>query len=128
MHPNLAENARVAAFPLPEDDDLLDTEFDLILCIAVIMHLNDARLAQLASQMQRIVSSNGLVVLSHSFGHCGLCDDRDATGRLFRERPAEAVTEVFGKFGWDVTRQTESFDGLGREGICWTTQVLQKSA
>ena len=128
LHPELAKNARMAAFPLSEDDDLLGERFDLVLCIAVIMHLDDACLDHLASQLATVIPFGGHLVLSHSSGRQGLTANRDAIGRLFCERSAKAVAQIFEALGFEVKRQTEDSDGMGRRSISWITQVFQKMA
>jgi 2-polyprenyl-3-methyl-5-hydroxy-6-metoxy-1,4-benzoquinol methylase len=128
LHPELAKNARIAAFPLSEDDDLLGERFDLVLCIAVIMHLDDACLDHLASQLATVIPFGGHLVLSHSSGRQGLTANRDAIGRLCCERSATAVAQIFEALGFEVKRQTEDSDGMGRRSISWMTQVFQKMA
>ncbi len=126
LHPELAERARCAPFPLSDDDDLLCERFDLVLCAAVIMHLDDPNLERLASQVARLIVDGGHLVLSHSRGHqCGR-DSRDSDGRLFLERTPAIVDEIFDAVGFREVRLIENSDGLGRDGITWTTHVLQK--
>ena len=128
LHPELAKNARMAAFPLSEDDDLLGERFDLVLCIAVIMHLDDTCLEHFASQLAMLTTLGGHLVLSHSSGRQDLTANRDAIGRLFRERSTKAVAQTFEVLGFEVKRQTEDSDGMGRRSISWMTQVFQKMA
>lgn len=127
LHPELAENARVAAFPLSQDDDLLGESFDLVLCVGVIMHLDDTCLNQLASQLAKVVRPRGHVVLSHSSGRRDVADDRDQTGRLYRERPAADVAQVLEAAGFETKQQIHDSDGMGRHDVCWSTQVLQRT-
>ena len=128
LHPELAQNARVAAFPSSEDDLLLSERFDLVLCVAVIMHLDDTCLDRLASQLSRVIPPGGHLVLSHSSGGRDVTDDRDHTGRLFRERPEEDLRRMFEATGFETERQTADSDGMGRQSICWMTHVLRKTA
>lgn len=128
LHPELSERARVAAFPLSEDDELLKKRFDLVLCVGVIMHLKDACLERFASQVAPILPADGHLVLSHSSGHRDIVDNRDASGRLFHERPVGVVDRVFEPRGLQVKRQVEDSDGMGRQSIRWITEVLRKTA
>jgi 2-polyprenyl-3-methyl-5-hydroxy-6-metoxy-1,4-benzoquinol methylase len=41
LHPELEWKARLASFPLADDDPLLKERYDMVLCAAVIMHLDD---------------------------------------------------------------------------------------
>jgi SAM-dependent methyltransferase len=127
LHPELAARARCAAFPLSEDDDLLRERSDLVLCAAVIMHLDDPSLERLASQVARLIVDGGHLVLSHSRGHRCVNGDRDFCGRLFLERSPAIVDRIFEAVGFRPVRLIENPDGLGRDGITWVTHVLQKT-
>jgi 2-polyprenyl-3-methyl-5-hydroxy-6-metoxy-1,4-benzoquinol methylase len=128
FHPELAHNSRVAVFPLSEDDPLTSESFDLVLCVAVIMHLGDTCLMQLASQLAELIAPGGHLVLSHSAGRRDVVNHRDQAGRFFRERPAADVRRVFEMAGFETERQTEDADGMGRDSIRWITHVLRKTA
>ena len=127
-HASLRERSRVVVFPLQPGDPLLSDRFDVVLCLAVIMHLNDADLASTASQIAQITSPSGCLVLSHSTGRPGLVQSRDQGGRLFHERPAAEVTEVFIPLGFLPEAETVEDDGLHRAELRWVTQVLRKKS
>ncbi len=124
-HPELAPNARVAIFPLPDDDPLLNQRFDLILCMAVIMHLDDESLEKNISQMAHLTRIHGRVLVSHSTGRSGLIDYRDPEQRLFCERTPERVREMFHGFGYDEECCDQNRDGLNRTNVIWTTHIMQ---
>ena len=125
-HASLRDRARVAAFPLRPDDLLLSEHFNVVVCLAVIMHLNDADLSATASQIAQLTSPSGCLVLSHSTGRPGLVHSRDNNGRLFRERSAAEVTKAFVPFGFLLEAQAVEDDGLHRAELRWITQVLRK--
>ena len=127
-HPELAGKARHAAFPLPDDHELLLERFDLVLCAAVIMHLDDASLERVASQVARLIVDGGHLVLSHSRGHRCANGNRDSCGRLFLERTPDIVNRIFEAVGFRPVQLIENPDGLGRDGITWATHVLQKTS
>ena len=127
-HASLREMSRVAAFPLQPGDRLLGDHFDVVLCLAVIMHLNDADLAATASQIGQLTSPSGCLILSHSTGRPGLVQSRDQGGRLLHERPGAAVAEVFIPLGFVVESETVEDDGLHRAELRWVTQVLRKKS
>ncbi len=127
LHPELAARAQCAAFPLCDDDALLCDRFDLVLCAAVIMHLDDPSLERLASQVARLMVDGGHLVLSHSRGHRCANGNRDSGGRLFLERTTATVDRIFAAVGFRPLRLIENSDGLGRDGITWATHVLQKT-
>ncbi len=126
-HPELAGKARHAAFPLPDDHELSLEPYDLVLCAAVIMHLDDRSLERLASQVARLIVDGGHLVLSHSRGHRCVRGNRDSGGRLFLERTPAIVDRIFEAAGFRPLRLIEYSDGLGRDGIKWATHVLQKT-
>jgi len=126
LHPELASKARVASFPLADDDQLLKERYDMVLCAAVIMHLDDGCLERLTSQMTKLVALGGHLVLSHSFGREHHRDRRDTNGRLFLERPPATIDGIFEARGFLAERLIEDRDGLGRPNIRWTTHLLQK--
>jgi SAM-dependent methyltransferase len=128
LHPELAPRARLAAFPLSEDDDLLRERFDLVLCAAVIMHMDNPSLQQLARQVAQLLVNGGHLVLSHSRGHQCVDVNRDSQGRLFLERTPAVVDRIFEAQGFCRVQLIESSDGLGRHGIAWATHVLQKTS
>lgn len=127
-HPELATKARCAAFPLPDDHPLLLERYDMVLCAAVIMHLDDASLERLAMQLVRMVADTGRLVLSHSRGHRCPARNRDSCGRLFIERTPTSVNSVLRNGGFQPVELIENADGLGRDGITWATHVLQKTS
>lgn len=128
LHPELAPRARLAAFPLSKDDGLLRERFDLVLCAAVIMHMDNPSLQRLAWQVARLLVDGGHLVLSHSRGHHCVDGHRDSGGRLFLERAPAAVDRVFEAQGFCRVQLIESSDGLGRNGIAWATHVLKKTS
>lgn len=123
---SLREMSRLAAFPLERDDPLLGERFDVVLCLAVIMHMGDADFSATASQIAQVTSPSGCIVLSHSIGRGGLVESRDQNGRLFRERSAAEVTKAFVPFGFLLEAQAVEDDGLHRAELRWITQVLRK--
>lgn len=127
-HVSLRDRARVAAFPLRPDDPLLSERFNVVVCLAVIMHLDDTDFSATASQIAQFTSPSGCLVLSHSTGRPGLVQSRDNNGRLFRERSAAEVTEVFIPLGFLPEAETVEDDGLHRAELRWVTQVLRKKS
>lgn len=121
-------SGRGAAFPLPDDHELLLERYDMVLCAAVIMHLDDASLERLAMQLVRMVADTGRLVLSHSRGHRCPARNRDSCGRLFIERTPTSVNSVLRNGGFRPVELIENPDGLGRDGITWATHVLQKTS
>jgi 2-polyprenyl-3-methyl-5-hydroxy-6-metoxy-1,4-benzoquinol methylase len=127
QHPLLKEYGRVAAFPLEENDPLLFARFDVVLCLAVIMHLDDSDLCATASQIAQLTAPTGCAVISQSIGRLGLVDSRDSHGRLFRERTDAELLQAFTPFGFTPESRTVEEDGLDRSELQWITYVLRKA-
>ncbi len=126
-HPELRECARQAAFPLQPADPLFSSRFDLVLCVAVIMHLEDADFRATVSQLARLTARSGCVVLSHSAGRTELTGSRDRLGRLFCERTDQEVIAAFSPLDFMLESQTCENDSLMRDELAWTTQVFRRT-
>ncbi len=126
LHPELAEHAVLASFPLPDHHPWLDQPFDLILAAGLIMHLDDPALQRFAHQITRLLAPGGHLVLSHSNGRNRLGPDTPP-GRQLRERPPELVQTVFEQAGLTSLQQIDNPDSLGRNQLTWTTHVLQQN-
>ncbi|MFZ5569559.1 MAG: class I SAM-dependent methyltransferase [Thermodesulfobacteriota bacterium] len=126
LHPELAANARTADFPLPDDDPLLIERFDLVLALALIMHLTDPDLERFAHQTAGITRPGGALILSHSSGRRNLHRDRDPENRLIIERSVTDICHRFTLAGFDQQVAIQSQDGLGREPISWSTHMFRK--
>jgi 2-polyprenyl-3-methyl-5-hydroxy-6-metoxy-1,4-benzoquinol methylase len=127
-HPVLKEHSRLAAFPLMPNDLLLSERFDVVLCIAVLMHLQDAELRATVAQIAQMTVPYGCVVTSHPTGRTGLVAYRDPTGRLFRERADADVMDSFFSAGFALEARNVEKDSLGRTDLGWITHVLRKGS
>ena len=125
-HPELRRRTIHAAFPLPDDHPLLARRFDGIAALAVLMHIPDDELPRFAAQLPRLLRPGGLLILSSSRNRTGLTGNRDASGRLFRERVPGAVRRVFEQSGFRLLEELETPDSRARS-ITWDTLVLRLS-
>lgn len=126
-HPELVSLLMPKSFPLSQDDALMIRHFDGILCLAVLMHIPNHDLFEFARQNALLLKSGGILILSFSTGRQVTGDDRDSSGRLYIERPAEQIQLLFDRLGFRLlTRQTQD-DVLGRN-IKWHYLVMQKTA
>jgi hypothetical protein len=62
-----------------------------------------------------------------SVGRTGLQDERDGTGRLFRERPPGELQLLFEKHGFTLAARRESPDTLGRPALRWVSLVFNRA-
>ncbi len=128
LHPELADSARLAVFPLNPEDPLLCLRFDLVLCSGLIMHLTDGELALLAGQMVRMINPGGTLLLSHSNGREKFEGARDEYGRLMIERNGDEIIHLMTSNGFTQKNQLRTADGMGRSGLYWITHVFCKRA
>ncbi len=126
-HAILRERARAAEFPLDPGDPLLDDHFDIVLCLAVIMHLDGVELREVAAQITRVTSPAGAAVISHSLCDARLTGRRDRDRRLFHERRPAEVADIFTPHGFVSESEMVTCDGLGRGEIRWATQIFRRS-
>ena len=116
------------AFPLPSDSRLFSDRFGAVIGLAVLMHLSDQELFEFAYQVRQLLKPGGTVILSVSEGRDVTAESRDEQGRLFRERPPAEIALLFERLGFQLLAREASADGLGRDGIRWTTLVLRLTA
>ncbi len=124
LHPELAGRLSCAAVPFPEGSPLLRRSFDAVFSNAMFMHIPDHDLPLVVEQVQRMLRTGGVVIISVSVDRGGLADSRDGTGRLFRERQPEELRQVFERCGLAFVAQSRSADSLDRPAIRWVTLVF----
>lgn len=101
--------------------------FDGIYSIAVIMHVPDEQLFEFAFQIKSLLRPGGTVLLSFSTDRPGIVEDRDESGRLFRERPPGQIQLLFERLGFQLLYSNGSEDGQSRD-ITWHTLVFRSAA
>ncbi|MGC8660427.1 MAG: class I SAM-dependent methyltransferase [Desulfomonilaceae bacterium] len=125
LHPELTGRIALGALPLPDSDPLLTRQFDAVLCIGTIIHIQDQYLFEFASQMRDLVAPDGILFLSGSVRNLGSPDNRDQHGRLIIERVPEEIQLLFERLGFRLLTTIQSDDSLGRP-IRWFNLVMQK--
>lgn len=128
-HPELKGRCFTAELPFSDGilaSSLFSRRFDMVLLLAVIMHLDDAALAETLDQVRRVLAPRGRVFISSSFGRTGIKNARDGGGRLFIERSREELTCRLEKAGLRLSRSDEEADSMGREGIIWNMITAEK--
>jgi SAM-dependent methyltransferase len=124
LHPELRSRVHNAAFPLPETSHFLALRYDAVISIAVLMHVPDDELPRFASQVRRLLKDGGVFVLSVSTGRVVGEGDRDAGGRLFRERGPAEIVSLFEEQGLSLQASRETRDTLGRD-VVWHFLVFR---
>ena len=101
---------------LPILDLKIDVKFDIIVCIAVIMHLTKDELRVWAEDIKNYLATNGTIILSYS------PKPRTNDERFFEDLSNGMVSEIFLDAGFKVVEEVLSFDGLNRD-IEWRSGV-----
>ena len=93
-------------------------KFDVIVSVAVLMHLNMIEIEQTIEEMKSILTKNGIVIISYSL-HRKNIDERH-----FEPFSREIMIHIFRKFGFTLIDEFQNNDGLSRD-IEWLTQVYR---
>ncbi|MEI8291408.1 MAG: methyltransferase domain-containing protein [Verrucomicrobiota bacterium] len=124
-YPQIAGKLFDQPLPLPENADMGGT-FDGIVCSAVLMHVPEAELFDAAFSLKRMLREKGRLWISVPATRPGLdAEDRDEAGRLFNPLHTEFLVLLFERLGFQLLRQTENSDRLGRDGIAWNSFLFE---
>jgi SAM-dependent methyltransferase/SOS-response transcriptional repressor LexA len=109
-----------------------ESEFDGVLCSAVLMHLPEEELFDAVYALRRVLRPCGTLLVSvpAKRNDVDQITRRDACGRLFTELPAQKLHLLFERVGFVVRGSENVEDSLGREGVRWcvTEFRLEESA
>ncbi len=94
-------------------------KFDVIVCIAVIMHLTKDELRVWVEDVKNYLATNGKIILSYS------PKPRTNDERFFEDLSNGVVSEIFLDSGFKVVDEVLSFDELSRD-IEWRSEVYQR--
>jgi cyclopropane fatty-acyl-phospholipid synthase-like methyltransferase len=94
------------------------SKFDVIVSVAVFMHLNVKEIEQTMGKMKSIATEKGIVIISYSLNR------KNSDERHFEPLSREIMMQIFGKFGFIVIDEFKNNDGLSRD-IEWVTQVYR---
>ena len=110
------------AFPLAGDDPFLRDRYDLILAIAVLMHIADEEFLDFCRQIRQLTRENGHFI-------CSFCTDHGQSAaednRLYVKRGADEVRVLFERVGFRLLEAEDFSDGLARDSTHWITMVFQ---
>ena len=93
-------------------------KYDVIISIAVLMHLTLREIEQTIQNMKSILNQNGLIIISYS------TKSRDTDDRVFYEISKEEMTKLFIQNSFKEIDCMVNRDNLGRN-IEWITQVYE---
>lgn len=117
---------------LPDLSQFSESEFDGILCSAVLMHLPEEELFDAVYALRRILRPGGTLLVSvpATRNDVDPVTRRDGEGRLFTDLPAPKLNLLFERVGFVVRESERIEDSLGRDGVSWcvTEFRLEESA
>ena len=109
-------------YPLAPTDPLLRRKFDVVLAIAVLMHIPEPELATFYTNLRTLTRPGGLVVCSVRDGAAIASPDDP---RLYVQRDIAVIRRDLVTHGFTIAQQDRYADGLGRASIAWEILVLQ---
>ena len=117
---------------LPDLSQFGESEFDGVLCSAVLMHLPEEELFDAVYALRRVLCPGGTLLVSVPATRSDVDPKtrRDEGGRLFTDLPAAKIHLLFERVGFVVRESENVEDLLGRDGVSWcvTEFRLEESA
>ena len=110
---------RLFCAKLPILDLKIDVKFDVIVSIAVIMHLRQDELRVWVEDVKNYLAVGGKVIISYSV------TPRGNDERFFEDLRGGVVGEIFLGVGFRLVEEVCSYDSLSRD-IEWRSGVYQK--
>lgn len=111
---------RISSSILPniDVDELEVKKYDVIISIAVLMHLSKGDVALTIKNIKSILKPNGIVIISYTL------KSRNNDGRLFYEISKKEMTKIFIQNSFKEADSIINKDSLGRD-IEWVIQVYK---
>jgi SAM-dependent methyltransferase/SOS-response transcriptional repressor LexA len=127
-----SSEGRLFVGSLPDLSQFPESEFDGVLCSAVLMHLPEEELFDAVYALRRVLRPGGTLLVSVPVMRNDVdpVTRRDGSGRLFTELPAPKLHLLFERVGFVVRESEQVEDSLGRDGVSWcvTEFRLEESA
>ena len=103
-------------------------DFDLILCSAVLQHVEERDLFETLFSLDRVLKDDGLLLIAVPSAYPGIDSEteRDTEGRRFILRPPEQYNFFLSRLGFTLLLRKDAVDSLGREGIVWARLLFRK--
>lgn len=113
---------------LPDLARFAESEFDGILCSAVLMHLREEEIFDAVYAIRRILRPGGTLLVSVPAARNDIdpITRRDLHGRLFSDIPPEKLRLLFERVGFTVRESATVPDSLGRSGISWNVTEFKR--
>ncbi len=115
---------------LPDLSAIPDSNYDGILCSAVLQHIPEEQLFDAAFALRRILRKNGRLLISIPLGDTTIDPDtrRDPDGRLFNMIVPEELQLLFERIGFKMFSKHISPDSIGRKHRQWAVMAFQLQA
>ncbi len=125
MHPEL--RGRLTHHVLPAVLPYKDRVFDIVVSMAMIMHLAASEIPLVFTEIARVLSGGGICAYSVNTARSGLdASGYDDSGRRFTCLPAKEWEALHVHAGFETVHREENDDVSGRAGISWVTLVARK--
>jgi len=109
---------RLFCAKLPVLELEFDIKFDVIVCIAVVMHLTKEELKEWVEDIENYLEVTGKVIVSYS------TTLREDDERFFEDLRGDVLNQIFLDAGFTLIDEINSDDGLSR-GIEWRSEVYR---
>lgn len=122
MFPAIKEHFIKGSLPRLVYSDKLNSFFDIVLSIAVLMHIKKVDYPESVKHLVELAKESGKIILSYSIGSRHVDD-----GRYFETIDEGYLIDLFQNYNFKIIEKLTSDDGLGRkEQIVWNTLILSK--
>ena len=123
-HPELA--GRISAAALPNIESPPGSEFDGLVCSAVLMHVPEQDLFDTVFNLRSLLRPHGRLLVSLPLTRDDvLSGERSTDGRLFKTYPPDYLQLLLERTGFQQIGRWETEDALGRKGTTWFTQLFE---
>jgi len=116
---NMANHFTVGALPISSLPDSYPEKFDIIILIAVWMHIPRELYEKSTRSIYNLVQTKGKVIINYSKG------EREKGERAFFEVDSELLRNLFEGYGLNRAYRCISDDSLGRNNLKWITEVYK---
>ena len=124
LHPELEK--KISFHPLPEPLPFADKEFDAVISVACLMHLQLNEIETVLMEIKRVLMAGGLALISVPIQRDDVDNAKvDCCGRQFTLISVSDWRDKFNKTGLKVIETKINQDGLGRAGVLWANFILK---
>ena len=117
--PNIQKQFIETGIPFDKSSIGLNREFDVVVSIAMWMHLEHTQYADALESIVSVTKDNSTIVISYSEGN------RIDDGRYFVEVNLKYLVELFNKNDFSLVETIKNGDSLDRDSLTWVTVVFK---